>query len=311
MKKLTKEEFINRSKEVHGNKYDYSDVEYVNATTLVKIICNVHGSFYQRPCSHLNSKQGCPKCSHQSYPKTLDVFIEQAKKKYGDKYSYENVDYINNKTHVIVNCKEHGEFKVRPDNFLHGHGCPKCAIKMKKQCNPWTTEFFIKKSKEIYGDLFSYEKTEYKNYETSVIITCKKHGDFLVTPDNFLHLHSCPNCSTSLMEIKLKLILDENNIKYEQQKTFEWLKYIGNLKLDFYLPEYNVAIECQGMQHFKPIELFGGKKTFEITQKRDNIKKELCEKNGVKILYFSTAKDKLPNYVIKNKNRLINEICGK
>ena len=88
MKRLTKEIFIERAKQIHGNKYDYSEVEYINANTKVRIICPIHGEFFQTPSRHINMKQGCPKCSHQSYPNTSEIFIEKARSIYGDKLSY-------------------------------------------------------------------------------------------------------------------------------------------------------------------------------------------------------------------------------
>lgn len=311
MEKLSKEDFVKRAKEVHGDKYDYSESEYVNALTLLKIICPIHGEFWQRPASHVNNKQGCPRCSHQSYPSTKEVFVERAKQIYGDKYTYDNVIYKNNKTKVVITCREHGDFEIRPDNFLHGHGCFKCSMKEKPQCQPWTTEKFIEKAKNVYGDKYTYEKTEYKNSETKVIVTCKKHGDFMADPNNFLHGHACPHCATGLMENRIKQLLDEQKIKYEQQKTFEWLKHIGQLKIDFYLPEYNVGLECQGIQHYKPVELFGGEDELKIVQERDRIKRELCEEHGIKMLYFSDVKDRFPDFVIKNKNTLLKRIYEK
>ena len=311
MKKLTKEIFIERAKQIHGNKYDYSEVEYIDANTKVKIICPIHGEFLQTPSRHTNMKQGCPKCSHQSYPNTSEIFIEKARSIYGDKYTYDKVNYKNNKTPITITCPVHGDFNIRPDNFLHNHGCPKCGIHQRPQCRPWTTEEFIKRSQELYGDKFTYEKVDYKHCESKVIITCKKHGDFLITPDNFLRGHNCPHCATSLLEMKVKQILDDHKIKYIQQKTFDWLKYNGLLKIDFYLPDFNIAIECQGLQHFKPVDWFGGIETFEETKKRDQLKKELCESNGIKILYYSNSKSKLPKFVIKNENTLIYEIYNK
>lgn len=310
-KKLTTEEFIKRAKEVHGDKYDYSRVEYVNIFTPVSIICSVHGLFKQLPNGHINGKQECPKCSHQSYPSTKEDFVEKSKLIYGDKYTYEKVDYKNNKTKVIITCSEHGDFSVRPDNFLHGHGCKKCAINKSPQCQPWTTEEFIERAKKIYPNKYTYEKTNYKNYKTKIIVTCEKHGDFETDPDNFLHGHSCPHCAKSLMENRVKQLLDECQINYEQQKTFNWLKNIGKLKIDFYLPDYNIALECQGLQHYKPIEMFGGEERLKIIQERDRIKKDLCEKHGIKILYFSDFKDKLPNFVIKDKKVLLEKIYEK
>ena len=309
--KLSKEIFISRAKQVHGDKYDYSKVEYKDANSKVIIICPEHGEFLQTPSSHTNQKQGCPKCSHQSYPNTNEKFIERAKQIHGDKYSYDKVEYKNNKTKVIVTCPIHGDFETRPDNFYHGAGCPKCGILMKPQCVPWTKEKFVERGKSLYGDKYTYDKVEYKNSEEKVIITCPKHGDFKITPDNFLRGHSCPHCATSLLENKIKRLLDEHNIKYVQQKTFDWLKYNGLLKLDFYLPDFNIAIECQGLQHFRPIELFGGEENFKEVQKRDCIKKTLCEEHKIKLLYFSDTKSRIPKFVIKDKYKLIEEIYGK
>ena len=308
MKKFTKEDFINKAKEIHKDKYDYSNVEYINANSKVKIICPEHGEFWQTPSRHINMGQGCPLCSHQSYPHTKESFIEKAESIYGNKYSYDKVEYKNNKTKVIITCKDHGDFEMRPDNFFNGHECPKCGIQKRPQCTPWTTERFIKESQKIYGDKFSYEKVDYKNSEVKVIITCKKHGDFIITPDNFLRGHNCPHCATSLLEMKVKQILDDHKINYIQQKTFDWLRYNGLLKIDFYLPDFNIAIECQGLQHFRPFDIFGGLESFKITKKRDQIKKELCEKNGIRILYYSDTKSKLPKFVIKDKDILIKEI---
>lgn len=310
-KKLTKEIFIERAKQIHGNKYDYSEVEYIDANTKVRIICPIHGEFFQTPSGHTNMKRGCPKCSHQSYPNTSEIFIEKARSIYGDKYTYDKVNYKNNKTPVTITCPDHGDFNVRPDNFLHNHGCPKCGILMKPQCVPWTKEKFIEKAKFIYGDKYIYDKVNYINSEVKVIITCPKHGDFEITPDNFLRGHSCPHCTTSFLENKVKKILDENEIKYVQQKTFNWLRHISSLKLDFYLPDFNIAIECQGLQHFRPIDQFGGLESFKETQKRDQIKKELCELNGIKVLYYSDSKSRLPQNIIKDKDILLKEIYDK
>ena len=83
--------------------------------------------------------------------------------------------------------------------------------------------------------------------------------------------------------------LDENGITYNYQKRFNWL---GRQSLDFYLPDYNVAIECQGRQHFEAVDYFGGDKGFKNTLERDKRKKALCEKNGIKLLYFGNV----PNY---------------
>ena len=113
MRKLTTYEFIEKAKKVHGDKYDYSKVEYVNSRTKICIICPQHGEFWQTPNAHL-MKEGCPKCKGENVSKvnrrTTNEFIEKAKKVHGDKYDYSKVDYKNNSTKVCIICPIHGEF---------------------------------------------------------------------------------------------------------------------------------------------------------------------------------------------------------
>lgn len=131
----TKENFVERAKLVHGEKYDYSKVEYVNNSTPVCIICPTHGEFYQSPKSHLNGS-GCPKCfdERRQHIRKYDskVFVEKAKLVHGDKYDYSKVDYKDSNTKVCIICPEHGEFWQTPAHHLNGEGCPKCAHQQSK-----------------------------------------------------------------------------------------------------------------------------------------------------------------------------------
>lgn len=131
MKKLTKEKFIEKAKLIHGDKYDYSSVEYVNAMTPVKIICPEHGEFWQTPNNHL---RGC-RCPRDSFNRRMDTndFVTKAKLVHGDKYDYSKVEYVNSKTKICIICPEHGEFWQQPSMHLRGHGCPECAIKRLKR----------------------------------------------------------------------------------------------------------------------------------------------------------------------------------
>ena len=101
---------------------------------------------------------------------------------------------------------------------------------------------------------------------------CPKHGEFWQTPYKHLKGQGCPKCKQSKLERQISTLLTENNIPFEQQKTFDWLKYKNNLFLDFYLPEHNIAIECQGGQHFKSVDYFGGENEFKLIQERDKTK---------------------------------------
>ena len=88
------------------------------------------------------------------------------------------------------------------------------------------------------------------------------------------------------MEEMVSELLIKENISFSYQKTFDWLKYEKNLFIDFYLPDYNIAIECQGEQHFKPVDYFGGDDGFEKTKQRDKIKKQLCEEHNIEVVYI-------------------------
>ena len=98
------------------------------------------------------------------------------------------------------------------------------------------------------------------------------------------------------------------NVKYEKQKTFKWLKHKRNLRLDFYLPEFNVAIECQGIHHFKDIQFRKNLSILEETQKRDKLKKELCEKHDIKMFYYANYEYDFPYFIYTDKEKMLNDI---
>ena len=288
----TKEEWIAFARKVHGNKYDYSNVNYVNNRTKVCIICPKHGEFEQIPSNHTKGI-GCPKCkgdkNRERCASTKEGFIKKAHEFHKDKYDYSNVNYVNNRTKVCIICPKHGEFWQTPSSHLRGNGCSKCT------CNyvP-TTEEWIASTRKVHGDKYDYSKVEYINANTKVCIICPEHGEFWQTPTNHLEGKGCPKCNLSHLERSVMNYLDDVEITYDYQKHFKWL---GRQSLDFYLPDYKVGIECQGEQHFFPVD-FAGKgvewacKEFNKLISRDKRKKELCEKHGIKLLYFSNV----PNY---------------
>lgn len=191
MRKLTNEEFIRRAREVHGDKYDYSKVDYKRWDIKVCIICPIHGEFWQSPNKHLIG-HGCPTCGiikcTNSIRSSTDEFIKKAKRIHGDRYGYSKVDYKGNKNKVCIDCPIHGEFWMSPTHHLRGCGCPYCAGKY------MNTNRFIEKAKEIHIDFFDYSKAEYKNNHTKVCVICPEHGEFYVTPNNFLNGRGCPKC---------------------------------------------------------------------------------------------------------------------
>jgi hypothetical protein len=125
-KKLTAEEFIQRAKKIHGDKYDYSLVEYKNMNSKVILICDKHGEFPIFPNNHIHKKCGCDKC-RDTYKSTTKKFIEKARKIHGNKYDYSLVNYKNNRFVVEIICPVHGSFELTPNKHLDRiDGCPKC-----------------------------------------------------------------------------------------------------------------------------------------------------------------------------------------
>lgn len=305
VKKFTTKEFVAKAKKVHGDKYDYSKVEYINSRTPVTIICPIHGEFQQTPADHLMG-HGCRKCGRMVVAKTLsnktNSFIEKAKEIHGDRYDYSKVNYINNITKIKIHCNVCGcEFEQAPNNHLNGQGCPNCFGTKKK-----TTEEFIEEAKKIHGNKYDYSKVEYKGSKLPVIIICKKHGEFKQQPNSHLNGQGCPICKSSKLEQEMRMFLTEKNIKFEEQKRFDWL---GLQSLDFYLPDYKIGIECQGRQHYESSSYFGGIKQFIIQRERDNRKKKLCTENHVKIIYYTHYEMAINNKnTFENKEKILKTI---
>jgi len=302
-----KEWFIERAKTVHGDKYDYSKVEYVNSQTKVCIICPIHGEFWQTPNDHLQG-QGCRKCGGKLVT-NLQEFIEQARKIHGDKYDYSKVEYVNSQTKVCIICPDHGEFWQAPNSHLQGQGCPICG-RIKSDLNRRsTTEEFIERAKAVHGDKYDYSKVEYITNITEVCIICPIHGEFWQLPVVHLNGGGCQKCRQSKLEEEVAKKLRNKGIKFERWKGFDWLKYHKSMKVDFYLPEFDAVIECQGLQHFKKIEHFEkGNGGFEVTIKRDKKKKELCNKHNINVFYYSNLGIEYPYQVYESFNDMINDI---
>lgn len=309
MRKLTTEEVIERGKKIYGDVYDYSKTEYVNIDTKITVICPKHGEFQIRP-DHFFDGHGCPKCGSQRGGNknrlSLETFIEKARKVHGDKYDYSKVEYIEAKKKVCIICQKHGEFLQTPDSHLSGAECPQCAHRSYK----YTTDEFIEIARKVHGDKYDYSKVKYVNRNTPVCIICPIHGEFWQKPREHFRGFGCQVCGESRLENEIKLLLEENNIEYESQKRFDWLKNKYPMSLDFYIPKYNIAIECQGEQHFKDREFFH--QDFEERVRMDLLKKELCNENGIEVLYYS-SKYLVPKgwgkyKVICSKPKLLNEI---
>jgi hypothetical protein len=293
-KRLTIEEIIKRFKNIHGETYDYSLIDYQGDSKKVKIICKTHGVFEQQPACHIRQKQGCPKCSRERVNKVIktrlignEKFIERIEKVFGkDTFNYSQLEYKGAHEDVTLICKKCGNIETKdPRSFYIGYGCLKCQGNTigKKLLS---TEEFIIRSKKIHGDKYDYSKVIYTGISNKVEIVCSKHGSFFQEPNVHVNMKcNCPECNVSKGEEQIAIFLNQNNIEYIYQyqvKIKDSYHYY-----DFYLPKYNILIEYNGLQHYKPVAFFGGEKGFEYLKQRDEIKKQYCLDNNINLLILS------------------------
>lgn len=284
------QKFINK----HGNKFDYSKVEYKSAKTKVIVICKTHGEFLITPSNH-SYGYGCAKCVGKGFTveEKLYNFLKQAAEIHGDKYTYAKVDILAAK--LCITCPTHGDFLQRKLNHVTGkNGCPQCAKKQRGLSNMLTLDEFIIKARKTHGDTYEYGHAVYAGAHNKLLITCMSHGDFEVTPANhWSNGVGCPSCfstKSSLGERTIRDWLIANQIPYECQKTFTDLYHLkknAKLKYDFFLSKLNTLIEYDGEYHYKPISYSSAIKPEEqlaVTQARDKLKTEYAERNGIYLL---------------------------
>ena len=282
--KMNTEKFINKSRELYGERFDYSLVKYVNIQTPVKIICLEHEvEFKVIPHNHLHSSGGCKECLEVVVP-TTEEFIE-LRSVHGDKYDYSlveyvstkepvrlicpehgpfektplilsimemvvpnaricilqlprngsrglllyteidtiysNVQYQNSKSPVEIICKTHGPFFQRPSSHIHQKaGCNKCSGKWKLD-----TKEFVIRAKKVHGDFYDYSKTEYETRHSELIVTCPEHGDFSVIAASHMAGRKCRKCA-GLFPIDEAEFITRCREKYGDRYDYSNLNYV-------------------------------------------------------------------------------------
>ena len=310
-KNKTTESFIEEAKAIHGDKYNYDHVVYVNEKTKIKIWCNnCKEFFYQTPKHHLR-KCGCRKCARKrmnlDQSLSLDEFIKRSISIHGDKYDYSYVNYKNNHTKVKIYCKKCKKFfEQLPTHHMRGSGCPQCVYDSYRK----TQEWFIKEAKKIHGNKYNYDNVNYISRRTKVKIYCNNCNKiFLQTPDCHLSGCGCPSCKKSNGEKTIKYWLENKNIKFVVQKRFKDCRDKLPLPFDFYLPDYSLCIEFQGEQHYRPSMFISlhkskekGLKQFDKQKLHDKIKRKFCEDKHITLLEIKYNDD-----INKVLNKTINK----
>lgn len=246
IRRLTTEEFIQKAQTVHGDRYNYSRVEYFDNATKVPIICSEHGVFHQRPGNHM-SGAGCPfcrdECTSTRFKSNIDDFIQRSREVHGNRYDYAQVRYIGDGTKVAIICKEHGVFQQTPHDHKDGHGCPICGNEATAALARLTPEEFIQRAKKVHGDEYDYSEVKFiKNIDTKVPILCQKHGLFHQRPHNHLIGNGCPKCNPKSSRAEQRWLISQG----VPEEYWQYKIPGSRLEADGYDPRTNTIYEFDG-----------------------------------------------------------------
>ena len=325
-----KEQIIEKCKEL-----DYEFLGFVGEyrsrkNTRIKLRCCKCGSEWETTTIENFLKEGrnSHSCGRKNPIEMPSVYHEKEQiKKIKERLSGSSLEFVSfgesgyigvTETKIIVRCKICGEIDtITYHNLIWKlHGIPMCT---KCQYNgKISNEEAIAKINHKC-ELLGYEflgfdnlQNRYDGKNTRLILKCLKCGYIWNTTiyTNFINRTiKCRGCVNNWhLERTVECYLKEADIKYEIQKRFDWLKNKINMTLDFYLPDYDIGIECQGRQHFIPVDAFGGESGFEDTLLRDQLKKRLCDENGIRLLYFTELKKYdtfMGEKLVKTNNDLI------
>jgi hypothetical protein len=298
--------FVPRAKKIHGQRYDYSRVQYEGMDRHVSVGCRRrgHGFFPITPGNHL-SGGGCPKCKADKTRKihryTKSEFVRLARKVHGDTYTYPG-KYVNGKTPMQMRCPKHGLFPQKPNSHLNGRGCRKCGDERTYAALFDSHEDFIKKARAVHGSKYTYPE-KYERASKVITIICPKHGPFPQKPASHTAGHGCERCSESWGEREVARILEREGIEFEVEKRFKECRDKLPLSFDFWIPALNTLVEYDGEQHFRTNAFFGGVERLKLTQRRDKIKSRYARRTGKKLIRIKYTITEIKAYLLARLER--------
>lgn len=258
--------------------------EHPSGSNYVDLYCDKHGRFIQKISNFLNGSK-CQKCYHENRnPRiTQNAWTEKCKEIHQNKYDYSESYFKGIEKEVIIKCPVHGDFTQQAGLHYRGHGCPKCAHEQNSENLLITKEEFIQRSKEKHGSKYDYSKVNYNHSRDYVVIICEKHGEFQQVAYYHMAGNGCPDCgfeqtpNYSKEEYEIIKFLKEQGIKKIEHSTRPF-----GIELDVYLPDYNLAIEHNGVFWHSS----GSRETDPKASKQHLKKTELCEKNNISLLHI-------------------------
>ncbi|WCS68334.1 hypothetical protein Goe21_02240 [Bacillus phage vB_BsuM-Goe21] len=295
VKRKTNEEFLKEVSDNYNEEYTILS-EYKNARTKISIRHEKCGEVYERRPDSIKNIT-CKSCSRRRY--THSDIIKKIKDIVGNEYTllgkYKTMEKPIKMIHNLCNY----EWDVKLHHFINnGTRCPKCFGNIKRDTESYRKEVYV-----LYKDEYSVLGEYIDTHSPIKMIHNLCNLEFEVRPSDFLgsHMQGCPKCKASKGERLIRNWLSENNISFEEQVKMDGLRNKIPLTFDFFLPDYNTAIEFDGIQHFKPVKRFGGEERFKIQQKRDSIKNQFCKENEIRLI-------RIPYFKIKNISLILSNL---
>lgn len=294
--KHDKETFIKRAVEVHGDKYCYDKVDFVDLTTKVIIGCKkCHNDFKIDPKNHINNKQGCKKCGYEKQifaKRKKKNFIKIAMLKWDGYYNYSKTVYTNKETKILYDCPVHGEQSQIPIQHLK-HGCQHCNG---RGISKHTTETFIKRAIEIHGDKYNYDKVVLiNNIFDKVIIGCKNHGDFLQAATCHINnKNGCPECAFAIQVSRAEIEIADYIKQFYHDEIINSCRNVlpYGLEIDIYLPKLKLGIEFHG-NYFHTESRYGKTKHLR--------KADLCSEKSIRLIQIFEHEWKDKKEIVKSR----------
>lgn len=262
---------------------DFSN--YNNSPDELFCKCNICGYEWYAKRRNLLRDRGCPNCSQQKRNISKVIPFDECSSILDELHLELISGYSGSSSDIIVKCMECNYIFKTTISYLKNFqiGCIECNKKNRTQSK---MEDFLKKMIKLNSQLIMIG--DYTSMSDETLFKCLDCGyEFYKTPHDIQKSFSCPSCTTnSKMEYLVQSYLNKNCFKYEIHKDFEGLLGIKNGKLsyDFYLPSYNLLIECQGKQHYEPIDYFGGIEQFKIQQEHDRRKRQYALTNNINLI---------------------------
>ena len=307
-RKLTKDEFIQKSILKHKGRYDYLPFKYINAKQHIAILCKTHGVFVQQISVHLRGF-GCKKCSYKERgelnTKSLSKLLENISIIHSNKYTYPYIgdEYVNCNSVITINCPKHSFFKQTVNGHMSSKGCKKCALEYTASISRQTFEDIVIKATIKHSCLFKYINIEeILSNKNKIGIICKNHGVFHQQINNHLNGAGCPKCNRiGVSKPEREVGEYVKTLKYFVEKNNR--KLLGGKELDIYIPSLKKAIEFNGeWWHYNHSNPTCKPRGYHA------MKSNLCREKGIKLLHiredlWKKDKNKMKEIIFNFLNR--------